>query len=82
MCIVRQSVIKELCMRLSNSKTNVRSKCLYCYLSNHLNNDQNYNSAMKPFLCDQVIISEVITLVFIISYLIKCNFLSSAMVRN
>ena len=37
----------------------------------------------KPFLCDQVIISEVITFTLVlISYLIKCNFLSSAMVSN
>ena len=49
MCIVRQSVIKESCMILLNSKTNVRSKCLYCYLSNHLNNDQIYNSAIETF---------------------------------
>ena len=47
MCIVRQSVIKESCMILS-SKTNVRSKCLYCYLSNHLNNDQITIRQFKP----------------------------------
>lgn len=37
----------------------------------------------KPFLCDQVIISEVITFTLVlISYLIKCHFLSSATVSN